>query len=459
MSIDKSNSSCATDGINPSCSASFPAEEKDDWIVEDWYNGSVKVGELRIHKPTKELRIKCESGDWIILNYDDKTLMNWRLADPEMDKHNWNVLNCAIVMGSTETVRWLIEHDIKETGYKGRNCVLTALCANRIEIVEYLHSIDNTLIMAREHDGNTALCLATQLPSKDMVEYLITELKVDRYETGYKGRNCVLTAARTDKLEMLKYLHSIDHTLIMARDDDGDTALCLAGRNASKKTVEYLITELKVDIHETGHLGHNCILAAITRDKIDNVIYLNSIDPMLIEAITELEETAWNMAVEYNSEHSVEFLINRPFLDEGAIDVFDDEVSCVVCLDALPGLIFLPCKHRIVCKNCVENCFEEFKNCPMCKSKIDFVYTLEESDKKRVKRLEKEIAEKNRVIAELGEQVRKGLEENRRLKYESDEKAEKNERMEEKNEELTELLSKIGLLLKENKNSNEGKVR
>ena len=63
------------------------------------------------------------------------------------------------------------------------------------------------------------------------------------------------------------------------------------------------------------------------------------------------------------------------------------------------------------------------------------------------------------MIAELGEQVRKGLEENRRLKYESDEKAGKNERMEEKNEELTELLSKIGLLLKENKNSNEGKVR
>ena len=35
MSIDKSNSSCATDGINSSCSASYPAEEKDDWIVEE----------------------------------------------------------------------------------------------------------------------------------------------------------------------------------------------------------------------------------------------------------------------------------------------------------------------------------------------------------------------------------------------------------------------------------------
>ena len=74
----------------------------------------------------------------------------------------------------------------------------------------------------------------------------------------------------------------------MARNHDGDTALCLAGRIASKDSAENLITELKIDIHENGHLGYNCIFAAILRDKIDNVIYLNSIDPMLIEAKSEL---------------------------------------------------------------------------------------------------------------------------------------------------------------------------
>ena len=169
MSTDKSNYSCSTDEINPSCLISYPADEKDDWIFEDWIfpefsgtiiHGSVKVGELRIHKPRKELRMKWESEDWIILNYDDETLMNWRLEDP--DKPNWNVLNCAILMGSTETVRWLIEHaDFKIQGSLAldeTDSVCAAILGSKSETLKYLKSVDETLFKARDSQrGDTAL--------------------------------------------------------------------------------------------------------------------------------------------------------------------------------------------------------------------------------------------------------------------------------------------------------------
>ena len=55
---------------------------------------------------------------------------------------------------------------------------------------------------------DTALTLASEYGSKETVEYLITELKVDVRETGHQERNCFLNAALGGKIETLEYLYS-----------------------------------------------------------------------------------------------------------------------------------------------------------------------------------------------------------------------------------------------------------
>ena len=109
--------------------------------------------------------------------------------------------------------------------------------------MRYLHSLDDTLFRARDENNDTALTLAGYYGSEEAVNYLITELKVDVRETGENGRNCFLSATEGGKIDMMRYLHSLDDTLCRARDENNDTALTLAGYYGSKESVEYLVTE------------------------------------------------------------------------------------------------------------------------------------------------------------------------------------------------------------------------
>ena len=181
---------------------------------------------------------------------------------------------------------------------------------------------------------------------------------------------------------MAKYLHSVDDTLIRARGDNGNTVLCLASQDSSKETVQWMIEEVKIDVNETSLGGLNCFHAAVLGGKIKTTEYLDSINPMLSQAQTINGETAWNFAVGIKSQTSVDYLIKRPFANQEAV-IFDGEESCVVCYSAAPSLIFLPCKHNAVCKNCVETTYQEFEKCPVCRAEIKFVYSLEESDSKK----------------------------------------------------------------------------
>ena len=144
----------------------------------------------------------------------------------------------------TELLRWLIEEadfNIEESCYclGGSDFVLSVIECSDIETLKYLHSLDKTLVKATNHDSDTALCIAVQESRNETIKNLLEDIKIDIKETCYNGRNCVLKAVSADRLDILKHLHSIDDTLIMAKDHDGETALCLACRFVSKSMVEY----------------------------------------------------------------------------------------------------------------------------------------------------------------------------------------------------------------------------
>ena len=115
---------------------------------------------------------------------------------------------------------------IRETGHLGQNGFLRAASGDEIDTMRHLHSIDKTLSQAKDDRKDTALCLSVEHGSKQTVEYLISELRVDIHETGFYKRNCFLRAAQGGKIETMKYLNAIDETLSQGRDIDNDTAQC-----------------------------------------------------------------------------------------------------------------------------------------------------------------------------------------------------------------------------------------
>ena len=72
------------------------------------------------------------------------------------------------------------------------------------------------------------------------VVYLVEELKVDLYETDNAGLNCFHLSAVKDDIYVLKYLNSRDSGLRDIRDKQGNTALSLACKSHSKKSIKYL---------------------------------------------------------------------------------------------------------------------------------------------------------------------------------------------------------------------------
>ncbi|VDD91505.1 unnamed protein product, partial [Enterobius vermicularis] len=40
--------------------------------------------------------------------------------------------------------------------------------------------------------------------------------------------------------------------------------------------------------------------------------------------------------------------------------------TCVICLDKMPQMLYMPCSHFICC----EACGRRFENCPTCRQKI-----------------------------------------------------------------------------------------
>lgn len=148
--------------------------------------------------------------------------------------------------------------------------------------------------------------------------------------------------------------------------------------------MQWLVEKNQVDIHETGFNGQNCVFYAVMGQKIKNLQYLLWMDSTLIRARNNAGENCfhlavmavnlWSSALAVESESSIDFLISLPFPDPEKV-IFDSEESCIVCCDEPPSLIFIPCKHKVVCRGCVElQHGHKFVKCPMCSTVIQFVY-------------------------------------------------------------------------------------
>jgi len=227
---------------------------------------------------------------------------------------NDTALTLASKFGFKETVELLINEfgvDIYETGFRGRNCFLSAAEEGNIDIIKYLHCIDENLCRAKDEDSQTSLTLACRSASKETVELLLDVIKVDIYETGFRGRNCFLSAAEGGKFDTMQYLFSKNKNLCREKDEENDTALTLASRSGTKETVEFLIGKVKLNIQETGFVGRNCFLRAAVGGKHETLKYLHSVDATLCKAKDIHNDTALTLACRLGDTKTVKLIIEE----------------------------------------------------------------------------------------------------------------------------------------------------
>jgi hypothetical protein len=66
--------------------------------------------------------------------------------------------------------------------------------------------------------------------------------------------------------------------------------------------------------------------------------------------------------------------VARPLMQTERVPVIhgdDDELVCVVCMDALRVVTFVPCGHLSVCMSCCAMVRKGNNTCPLCRSRID----------------------------------------------------------------------------------------
>ena len=103
------------------------------------------------------------------------------------------------------------------------NFLKAAKTGNVVEL-RRLYTENPLVVTSYDENTDTALTLAAKFADKNTVQFLIEEVAMDETKTGYRGKNCFLAAATSNKLETLKYLNSKFPTLKNGRDEDGNTA-------------------------------------------------------------------------------------------------------------------------------------------------------------------------------------------------------------------------------------------
>ena len=143
------------------------------------------------------------------------------------------------------------------------------------------------------------LTIACWFASKEMVEMLILDFKLNLKEPGIAGLSCFAHAVCGNKHETMKYLNSLNPKLCqeMINDYFGASALMLASQFSDIETIKLLIDEYNEDIKKLDSEGRNCFHWAVYGEKTDNMKYLHSLDPNLWKNRTISSHYEWELTI------------------------------------------------------------------------------------------------------------------------------------------------------------------
>ena len=197
----------------------------------------------------------------------------------------------------------------------------------KIEIVEYLLSMEGVDVNYEDDDGDTALKAAVKQNQKSVIGLLLKQPSVDKQSK--KLSDFLVLASWYGSYETVQLLLTIDEVKINHQDEDGDTALQAAAKQNRKKVLECLLEHPAVDkspdilsellVFASWYGSYETLEYLLTLDGVDVNYKLNA------ELIRELKRrgkhknedgnTALHLATVSKHKDVVEMLLKQPNID------------------------------------------------------------------------------------------------------------------------------------------------
>ena len=159
----------------------------------------------------------------------------------DVNKETAITLGCKSPHTNFDTIKLLVDlgADVNQTGKDGKTGLLIAAKNGYLDIIKLLHSKNNQCIHAEDCNGDTAVTLACKYSELKTVK-LLHDLGGDIKKPGQKGQNGLLVAATEGKINIIKFLHSVNSNLIHEKDQKGNNAVALASQYFQHETERYL---------------------------------------------------------------------------------------------------------------------------------------------------------------------------------------------------------------------------
>ena len=245
---------------------------------------------------------------------------------------------------------------VDESVMVGQNAFTFATMGENIDIMKYLDDQDSSLKFNFDTDGYTALTLAVKYTKTEIVKVLIDELEMDvgDFSRNIKtyGRNVFSLAAESNNVETCRYLNDLNPNLKWEADMIGNSALYLAAQHGNLETLMFLVEEMGMTIgggdpsgnststrkkrahnfdvellsfvphtnstdYLLGHMGRNIFLSAAEGGKVENLRYIDGLNPNLKygkkapnhEVTKGHENTAVTLAAQDSNRATMQYLI------------------------------------------------------------------------------------------------------------------------------------------------------
>ncbi|CAB3374665.1 Hypothetical predicted protein [Cloeon dipterum] len=186
------------------------------WLVEE---SGINLNALNLNGESAFL-IACKRKNWKVVNI----MLTKDVAVNANDPEGKTTLHYAAESGKLEIVQTLLERgaELNSKDSSGLNVLHFAL--GHIETVLYLHNLNNELVKDISKDKNSSLHLAITRGSKEVINWLLDEIKLDLNESNESGETPLLLACRTENWAVVDLL--LDKNAIVSKQDrDGNTAL------------------------------------------------------------------------------------------------------------------------------------------------------------------------------------------------------------------------------------------
>ncbi len=260
-----------------------------------------------------------------------KLLINLGANYNLIDKFGDNLLLDAAYNGQKEIITYLVNELKFDVNFKNPNKDTTA-CFRAIQN-GHLETLKLLIKLGANYNlitkiGDNLLFYAAQYDKKEIIAYLINELKFDiNFKNPNQGTMACFRAVEDGHLEALKFLVSLgaDYKLI---SNSGANLLTHAAYNGQKEIITYLVNELKFDVNFIKpNKGTTACFGAVENGYLEALKLLIKLGA----DYTIIAKSGINLllnAAQHDQKEIIAFLVNELKFDINFKDTVDGWTAC-----------------------------------------------------------------------------------------------------------------------------------